>query len=261
MPLKAPNAVEHLKDQGLAETFQQCVLNDPEITVLLDRTGKRNQLEGGRCPLGPYIDYHWPLDATASDFEYRLPRDGLLSFGGPEPRASREVVALSEAFADRIRAFRALLISGEIHALWPVKGFRREFVPARQWARKNLSIDVANGDLCEEDDNGKFVPLWTGIELQPPTTEPARPSQAVEQATKTRKRSPNGQEVERIIRQYRINVEVLGRKAAAAEVALHMSSPPRSAKASKTLETQVGRIWKVIKAGALRHLRHVANVF
>jgi hypothetical protein len=233
--------------QGLAETFQQCVLDDPEITVLLDRTGKRPQLEGGRCPLGSSIDYHWPLDATASIFEYRLLRDGLLSFGESEPRASREVVALSEAFADRLRTFRGQLSSGEIRAFGLSKDFGETFVPARQWARKNLSIDVANGDLCEEDDKGKFVPLWTGIELQPPMTEPGRPAQAVEQAASTRKRSPNGREVERIIRQYRIDVEVLGRKAAAVEVALHMSSPPRSANATENLETQVARIWKVIK--------------
>ena len=43
------------------------------------------------------------------------------------------------------------------------------------------------------------------------------------------------------------DVEGLGRKAAAVEVALHMSSPPRSANATKALEAQVARIWRVIK--------------
>jgi len=246
-PLKAPNAAEHLKGQGLAETFQQCVIDDPEVTVLLGRTGKRSQLEGGRCPLGPSIDYHWPLDVTASNFEYRLLRDGLLSFGGPEPRSSGEVVALSEALADRIGALRALLVSGKIQACGMTAAFTESLIPARQWTRKNLSIDVANGDLCEKDDKGEYVPLWTGIELQSLVTEPAHPAQAAAQVATTRKRSPNGQEVERIIRQYRINVEALGRKAAAVEVALHMRSPPRSDNATKALEAQVARIWRVIR--------------
>jgi hypothetical protein len=149
--------------------------------------------------------------------------------------------------ADRLRTFRGQLISGEIRAFGLSQVFGETFVPARQWARKNLSIDVANGDLCEEDDAGKFVPLWTGIELQSLITEPRHPAQAAEQAASTRKRSPNGQEVERIIREYRIDVEAMGRKAAAVEVALHMSSPPRSANATKALEAQVARIWSVIK--------------
>jgi hypothetical protein len=246
-PLKAPNAAEHLKGRGLAETFQQCVLDDPEVTVLLDRTGKRPQLEGGRCPLGPYIDYHWPLDATASNFEYRLLRDGLLSFGGPEPRPTREVVALSEALADRIGALRALLVSGKIQALGLTADFVESLVPARLWNRKNLSIDVANGDLCEQDDRRNFSPLWTSVELRPAARETVpREEPVLKAAAPAGKRSPRGREVERIIEENEIDVGRLGRKAAASEVMRHMESPPQSANQVKALEVQVLRIWKVL---------------
>jgi hypothetical protein len=236
-------AVERFRNKGLAEAFQQYVLDDPEVAVLLERANMRDQFEGGRCPLR-LSDYHWPLETTANEFKFRLTEGvGILVFGGPERRTTPQVSALAEALADRIGAFRGLLVSGKIQASGLSTNFGESIVPTRQWSRKNLSIDVANGDLCEEDDRGNFLPLWTGVELQSPMPKPGHPAQPAS----TRKRSPNGQEVERIIREYRIDVEGLGRKAAAVEVALHMSSPPRSANATKALEAQVARIWRVIK--------------
>ena len=245
-PLKAPFAAECLRGQGLAEAFQQYVIDDPEVTVLQERTSMRDRFEEGRCPLGASIDYHWPLETKASEFEFRLENGGILIFGGPELRPTPQVSALSEALADRISAFRSLLVSGKIQAFGLSNYFGESVVPARQWTRKNLSIDVANGDLCEQDGEGNFLPLWTGIELQSPEPEPRQSTQPAKQIASGRKRSPMGQEIERIIREHRIDVETQGRKAAAAKVARHMANPPRLADSIKALETQVARISKVV---------------
>jgi len=247
VPLNAPNAAECLNGQGLAEAFQQCVLDDPEVTVLLDRTGKRPLIEGGRCPLGPCIDYHWPLDTTASNFEYRLLRDGLVSFGD-EPRASRELVALSEALADRVRAIRSLLVSGKIQGYGLSTSLTESFVPARLWARKGLSIDVSSGDLCQGDDKGNFQPLWTGIELRSAVAQAIPHGEPIQKAAAPMgRRRPKGREVELILGGKNIDVDVSGCKAAAAEVARHMKCPPSSIEDTKALEKMVGRIWETIR--------------
>ena len=244
VPLNAPIAAERLNGQGLAEAFQQCVLDDPEITILLERTGMGYQFEGGRCPLGPYVDYHWPLDVTASNFEYRLLRDGLLSFGD-EPRASPEVVALAEALADRIGALRALLVSGKIQGYGLSASFIESLVPARLWAHKGLSIDVSSGDLSQRDSKGNFLPLWTGIELRSAIAEVIPRGEPVQEAAAfARRRSSKREDAERIIKENQIDVGLSGRKAAAAEVMKYMKTPPQSADGVKALEAMVGRIWK-----------------
>jgi hypothetical protein len=246
-PLKAPNAVEYLTDRGLADVFQRYIIDDAEVGVLRERTGLGHRFEGGRCPLGSSIDYHWPIEVAVSNFEFRLTlQEGVLSFEGLGRKATREVVALSEALVYRIIALRGLLTAGEIRAFGLSARLGQSCVPARQWARKNLSIDVANGDLCEEDDRGKFLPLWTGVELQSPLPEPCQPDQPPKQVAGARKRHPKGQEVERIITEHGIDVQGLGRKAAAVEVTRYMKSPPESASGQKALEAQVARIWRVI---------------
>jgi hypothetical protein len=243
--LKASNAIGFLSGQGLAEAFRQHVLDDPELTVLLKRNRTPNMFEGGRG-FGPYVHYGWPLEASVSLCEFRLSKDGFLVLGGPDQRPTSEISAISVVLADRIRVFRDLLVSGEIRAFGLSSLYGESFVPARQWARKNLSIDVANGDLCEEDNRGNLSPLWTGIELRSPDPEPVRFEQPAPHPVVTRKRSPEGQEIERIIKERHIDADRVGSKAAAAEVARHMSNPPRSENAIKALEKQVSRISKVV---------------
>jgi hypothetical protein len=249
-PLTAPNAVEHLRDRGLAEAFQQCVLDDPEVSVLMERSCTQDRFNKGLCPLG-LSDYHWPLDVKASNFEYRLTNGvGLLFFGGPELRVTPRISALSAALVDRIGALRGLLLSGTIQAFGLSTRFGESYVPTRQWARKNLSIDVANGDLCEKDDRGNFLPMWTGVELRTAMNEAIRREEPVQEAiAPTRKRSARGQEVERIIKEKHIDVGQSGRKAAASEVMKYMKKPPESADEKKALETMVGRVWKDRQSG------------
>jgi hypothetical protein len=157
------------------------------------------------------------------------------------------VSALSEVLADRIAVFRGLLVSGEIRAFGLSSVYNDPFVPVRQWMRKNLAIEVANGDLCEEDNRGNLTPLWTGVELQATVEASSLPAQPPAQPTRgNRKRSPEGQEIERIIKEHRIDADKVGSKAAAAAVASHMRNPPLLENAIRALEKQVARISKAV---------------
>jgi hypothetical protein len=223
------------------------ILEDPEVTVHLERTGMRDRFEGGRCPLSPSINYLWPFEATASNFEFRLIRNGLFLFGGPELRPTPQVSALSAALADRIAAFRSLLVSGKIQAFGLSNHLGESFVPERQWARKNILIDVSNGDLGQESSKGDFLPLWTGIELRSRITEAIqREDSAHKAAAPVRKRRPKGQEVEDIIKRKGIDVREVGPKAAASEVMKYMKEPPQSENEVKALEVLVRRISQVL---------------
>jgi hypothetical protein len=244
-PLKAPNAIEQLKDRGLAEAFQQYVLNDPEVLVLLKRNGTPDLFEGGRAP-GWCVRYHWSMEATAADLAWLI-EGGILILGGPERTPTREVSVLCEAVADRIGVLRGLLVSGKIRAFGLSNHLGESFVPVRQWARKGLSIDVANGDLGQEDSKGDFLPLWTGIEFRSAITEVIAREESVQRVSASaRKRSAKGQEVRGIIKEHGIDVDALGQKAAASEVMKYMKKPPESASEKKALETMVGRIWKTV---------------
>jgi hypothetical protein len=242
-PLGAPNAFELLKDLGLGGAFQQYVVSDPEITVLIERSGLRDRFEEGRCPLS-LSSHHWPLEATVKSFEYRLTEGGgILTFGGPERRPTPVVSKLSVALVDRLAALRGLLISGKIQASGLTANFAESLVPPRVWARKNLSIDVANGDLCEEDDRGNLSPIWTSVELRAREAV-LREEPVLKAVAPVRKRSPKGREVERIITEKEIDVGRLGRKAAASEVAKYMKPALQAANEVKALEALVDRIWK-----------------
>jgi hypothetical protein len=248
-PLKAPNAIERLKDRGLAEVFQQDLLDDPEVVVLLKRNGTPDLFEGGRAP-GWCVRYHWPLEPAAPDLAW-LMEGGIFIMGGPERTPTREVSMLSEAVVDRISILRGLLVSGKIRAFGLSNHFGESFIPARQWARKDMSIDVASGDLGQQDIKGDFLPLWTGIEFRSAITDVISNKKAVQGVDfSTRKRSPRGQEVEHIINENGIDVEKLGRKAAASEVMRYMRKPPESENEKKALEALVGRISRAISRTA-----------
>jgi hypothetical protein len=243
VPLKAPNAVEHLRDRGLAEVFQQYVLGDPEVVMLRKQNSTPDLFKEGRAP-GLYVSHHWRLDAPAPDLA-RLIECRLLILGEPERAPTREVSMLAEALVDRIGALRSILVSGRIQAFGLSTRLIESFVPARQWARQSLSIEVANGDLCEEDDCGKFLPMWTGIELRPPAADVDPPAQPARPGANTRKkRSSKSREVERIIREHQIDASDLGPKAAAAKVLRHMRNPPETVSALKALEKMVARVSK-----------------
>jgi hypothetical protein len=240
-----PSVIERLRGLRLGEAVRQFVIADPEVIALIDRAGMQDRFDGGQCPLG-VSDYNWPLDAEASEFESRLTNGpgSLLVLGDPERRPTREVSVLSAALADRLGAFREVLLFGKMQAWGLTAQFTEAPIPARLWARKNLSIDVANDDLCEADDRGRLSRLWHSIELKSAVTEVVPGEEIVGRARCSRKPRPKGQEVELILKRTNIDVDALGRKAAAAQVACHMKRPPSSVHETKALETMVGRIWK-----------------
>ncbi|MGA2999999.1 hypothetical protein [Bradyrhizobium sp.] len=240
----APNGIERLNGRGLGEAFRQFVIDDPEVALLIDRSGLRDRFAEGLCPLS-LSSFHWPLEVTARNFEFRLNGSGILVLGQPECSPTPTVSKLAQALADRIGALRILLASGKVQAFGMRADFVESFVPARLWTRKNLYIEVANGDLCERDEKGNISPIWSSIELRLASAEPAQHQGAVKMvAAPSGKRSPKGREVERIIKERQINVDRLGRKAAAAEVMRHMESPPQLANQIEALEVQVVRISK-----------------
>jgi hypothetical protein len=240
----ALSEIERLNGRGLGEAFQQLVIDDPEVSGLIDRAGLRDRFAEGQCPLH-LADRHWPLDVTASSFEFRLTGSGLYVLGEPACRPTPTVSKLAEVLTDRIGAFRILLVSGKVQAIGMRADFVESFVPVRFWTRKNLYIEVANGDLCERDEKGSISPIWSSIELRTELAEPVQHQGAVRMvAAPSRKRSPKGREVERIIKERQIDVDRLGRKAAAAEVMRHMESPPQLANQIEALEVLVGRISK-----------------
>ncbi len=241
------STIERLKGRNLGEVVRQFVITDPEVDALIDRAGMRDRFDGGQCPLR-LSDYHWPLDAKASDFEFRLTCGvGILVLGGPEQGSTRAVSALSAAVANRLEALRELLLSGSIQAWGFTAQFVEQPIPARLWARKGLSIDVVNGDLCEEHDSGSRSTLWSSVELRSAMIEAVHVARSVEPTPSSRKRSSKGQEVERIIREHQIDVDELGPKDAAAAVAKYMKSPPKTADDTRNLEKQVARISRELR--------------
>jgi hypothetical protein len=236
--------IDRLNGRGLGEAFQQFVIDDPEVAALVDQSGRRDRFAKGECPLS-LSGFHWPLEVTIRDFEFRLTGSGLIVLGEPKRSPTPTVSKLAQALVDRIGAFRVLFISGKVQAFGMRADFMESFVPARLWTRTNLFIDVANGDLCERGEKGSFSPIWSSIELRTVLADPLQHQGAVKiVAAPSGKRSPKGREVERIIKERQIDVDRLGRKAAAAEVMKHMENPPQLANQIEALEVQVVRIAK-----------------
>ena len=78
-------------------------------------------------------------------------------------------MAAANALADRLNALRRVFADGLVVASGTfAKTGAESLISRRQWSREGLSIDIRNGDLCEQEDH-KPVPYWTGIEFELPT--------------------------------------------------------------------------------------------
>jgi hypothetical protein len=164
----ASNAANHLHGLSLIEGFKDFVLNDPKVVALSKQVvaaykGHAVVFRDGQTS-GPFIDFHWPLDLSASEIAFRFVS---LPFGDA-PTPSAAISAVSEALADKIGALREILAGGKLVAFGTVVGTGIEGPIGRlQWIRGGISIDVRNGDLCEGQDY-RAVPKWTGLSLQLP---------------------------------------------------------------------------------------------
>ena len=170
--LHVPNAAELLYDRSLADVFMEAVVRDPEVIgkgkkVIAQRPGDHDVFDNGRVP-GPFVDYHWPIDAVGPELAYDFVRILIHFPGVPEPRPSEAVLAVADILADRIAALRGLLSSGRLNAI----GTHRNSgvvssIHKMQWQRTGQAINIQNGDLCERE-AAKWTPVWTGIFFEPP---------------------------------------------------------------------------------------------
>jgi hypothetical protein len=181
------NAANHLHGLSLIEGFKKFVLNDPEVVALSKHVvaadkGLAAVFRDGQAP-GPFIDFHWPLDLSASEIAFRF----VSLPCGDDPTPSAAISEVSKALADRIGALREILADGKLVAFGTVAGTGIEGPIGRlQWIRGGISIDVSNGDLFEEQDH-RAVPKWTGLSLRLPDV-PLPSNQAQNgTASKTRK--------------------------------------------------------------------------
>lgn len=168
----ALNAANHLHGLSLIEGFKKLVLNDPELIALSKPVvaadkGHAAVFRDGQAP-GPFVDFHWPLDSTASAIAFRFVASPLIIIGDPIAAPSSAIFAVSEVLADRIARLRDLLANGQISAFGTFVQSGLEVPIGRlQWTRSGISIDVSNGDLCEGQDH-RAVPKWTGLSLRLP---------------------------------------------------------------------------------------------
>jgi hypothetical protein len=170
--LRAPNAASYLNGLSLAEAFRKFVINDPEVVALAKRLLKAESRHSavfheGQVP-GPFVSFHWPIDATASALEFRFVDSPGGIIGGPLPTPSAAISAVSEVLADRIAALRDILAGGKVVAFgtFVLSGIEGP-IGRLQWIRSGISIDASGGDLCESQDH-RAVPKWTGLSLRLP---------------------------------------------------------------------------------------------
>jgi hypothetical protein len=166
------NAANHLHGLSLIEGFKKFVLDDPEVVALSKPVvaadkGHAAVFRDGQAP-GPFVDFHWPLDLTASAIAFRFVASPLIIVGDPIAAPSSAIFAVSEVLADRIARLRDLLANGQSSAFGTFVQSGLEVPIGRlQWTRSGISIDVSKGDLCEGQDH-RAVPKWTGVSLRLP---------------------------------------------------------------------------------------------
>jgi hypothetical protein len=188
------DAPSRLFGLSLSDAFRQFVLEDPEVSALgkIIVEQERQYVEvfrDGQYP-GPFIDFCWPLDVSASDLVFQFVRPVVFLVPGPPlPKGSEAVHRVASALAEKLQSLRRMLTSGQIvaHGTFVNTGM---FGPINrlQWARSGLSIDVKSGDLLQEANNRATV-QWSGLALEAPaTSEPA--NQTVQGAKTTRAEVP-----------------------------------------------------------------------
>ena len=178
--LRAPNAASYLNGLSLAQVFRRYIIEDPEVStlakcVLKAGAGHSPVFLEGQAP-GPFVDFHWPLDTTASAIAFRFVASPLVILGSPLPSPSSAILAASEVLADRIAALRDILACGKVVAFgtFGLSGIEGP-IGRLQWIRNGISIDASNGDFCEGQDH-RAMPQWTGLSLRLPDA-PLLPNQ------------------------------------------------------------------------------------
>jgi hypothetical protein len=182
-PTREPFPVSRFFGLSLSEAFRRFVLEDPEISALGKMIVEQEHSHGevfneGQYP-GPWVEFKWPLDITASDLVFQFVRPVVFVFPGPPlPDGSEVIHRVSTALADRLQSLRRMLVEGQIvaHGTFVNSGL---FGPINrlQWARSGLSIDVKSGDLLQDIDH-RAVAQWSGLALEAPAGSEPSPHRA-----------------------------------------------------------------------------------
>jgi hypothetical protein len=159
-----------LNDLTIAEAFFACVLKHPEVISLaasaLSGSAMFDRVFRDGCYPGPYIKYHWPLNVTVDELAFDFVRPYLLD--SPLPTASKALVDVCGVLVEQINALRDLLSTGHVVAqgTFAATGSINE-ISRFEW-RRDIIVDVKNGDLLEERNN-EPVTKWTGVFLRSST--------------------------------------------------------------------------------------------
>jgi hypothetical protein len=166
--VRSPDAPKRITGFSLVQAFRKLVLEDPEIAALSKPlTRDVTVFKEGQFP-GPYVNYHWPLDLTAEQCAYAFVNSPFANIYFDIPSPSTEQSAVSVPLVDRLQALRGLLLSGKVLGRGTsVRTDSAVIIPALEWSRSNISIDVRNGDFCEEE-NHKPKIRWSSISLEAP---------------------------------------------------------------------------------------------
>lgn len=194
-PTEAQDVPDRFDGLAIAEAFRKHVFNE-EVADLGRKASEKRACNSavfleGQFP-GPFVDFHWPLHATAESIAYAFVRLPVIFLGEQLPSPSEQEIAVSSQLADRIGSFRTLLQRGHLIAVGTVAATGLEAPIGRgQWARPDLLLDVQNSAVCEMRDH-RPVALWTGVWLRVPEQLVVIPQPSVGEAnadkpTKARK--------------------------------------------------------------------------
>jgi hypothetical protein len=191
----APEVATHLAGLSLSETFRKCVLDDPEIGILaqtvIREEGYAAVFQNGQYP-GPFVAFHWPLDVNAKQLASQFVRQIVIALDAPLRKPSDRIERVSQVLADRWLALVGLLVGGQLaaHGEFAATG-AANLIDRFQWTRKGLSVEILNGDLCEEK-GYKPVTRWRGLWLETPGQSAAGASEGGGASSRAEVRSRGG---------------------------------------------------------------------
>ncbi|MCA1393772.1 hypothetical protein I6F20_32665 [Bradyrhizobium sp. IC3123] len=177
---EAQGAASSLDGLTLGEAFRKHVLADEEVADLGRKVLPTNPavFSEGQFP-GPFVDFHWPLHATAETIAHAFVRQPIVFLGDPLPSPSDQEIAVSRRLAERIDSFTSLLVRRDLIAIGTVAATGLEAPIGRgQWTRSDLLIDVQNSAVCEMR-NHRPMAVWTGVWLQLPDQQAVITERAV----------------------------------------------------------------------------------
>jgi hypothetical protein len=165
--LRSPDAAKRIISLSLVQAFRNFVLEDPEVAALSKPlTTDAAVFKEGYFPNG--LSHRWPLRLTADQCADEFVHTLFHIIGDAPRRPSRDQSRVSFALADRLLALRELLSSGKV--IGRGTSSRTDNVVTidpPMGGRAGVSIDVQNGDFCEEENN-KPVVRWRSISLEAP---------------------------------------------------------------------------------------------